>query len=963
MTDQLYFEKIADSIDESRSGDLVRLQQYDPRIRAWYYNAPIQYALTGQMFAWSDIMIGLDHAGYEDSHRLSISATAIIPGDQGRDGLQATPGTCLGGWYSGFDFSAAPQTLTVMVDGVDISIVLSTDLSSIDAGVAALDAGLGNAATASLTVQSRILIESTSNGGSSMVAIDHTDPVAQMLSFANPMQSTGVPASAGTLVVERVPHRAVGSTSPLNVLDPAPWVGFDFTEENDELILTVDGANFTINLDTNLDSYADAATVITAGLGGAAAATVDAEGKYMTITSSTTGPSSYVRLGDGNSARVRKMLCPVIKSVLAIDLYLDRISDSLEDTFQDDIVYIVERSTGLLVAESAGEGVMDHEETFGEGHSGYALRKCAVNAETDLIRSSALQLENIVPKWSTMSLKLDATHLVDSRVYRRDPTEDGFGIDWLIVVVQTMQCPIGQALRTLLLNVECTQCNEGQISSDGLECIDCPAGMVPNAEQSECNACPDGMEQATDVSCVPCVGNQVSTGGNECSSCDFGLIADDEKIECHMCPDGLYFDQDSDSCRACVSPLIPNEVRSACVCPAKTFNSTRPLRCYIGDFVPPRVSDTSTYRCHSCEDLDCVEDCFENTLIVSEGWVISLEASAVVPIFECRNSESCPGGEVGAVNTTDCADKYGGLLCGVCVDDYVLKKDGSCAPCGSTTVASSILLVFIAVFILFMIVTFAKVIYNYVVMLQEIYELSKDLQVPAMGKSLLGLVQVIGSLSVSLSIKFPGAFSDFVENFVGVFRLDIGSLFKFGCVSSGAYTSSLAGMIALLLSVAFVTLIIYLYRQRTAKYAAVPGRHNCCVKLHLNPFVHHEDPSHDAREHVKALFDRFDKDGAGINVQELSQIVRDIDPDQTDAAIQELFDLADQDPNGRDDEGLIDFDEFFDAVQNPDVSAGSDLNFQQLVLKKQFLDIRDASSSHMFIIVFLLCTFACCVRL
>ena len=130
------------------------------------------------------------------------------------------------------------------------------------------------------------------------------------------------------------------------------------------------------------------------------------------------------------------------------------------------------------------------------------------------------------------------------------------------------------------------------------------------------------------------------------------------------------------------------------------------------------------------------------------------------------------------------------------------------------------------------------------------------------------------------------------------------------------------------------------------------------VAIVTSASMHHEDDDHDVREHVKRLFDRFDKDGLGINVKELGMIVKDIDPNQTDEAIQQLFEAADSDPAGRDEEGLIDFDEFFAAVQNPDLAAGSDLNFQALVLQKQFIDIRNAASSHMFVIVFLLCTFA-----
>jgi hypothetical protein len=154
-------------------------------------------------------------------------------------------------------------------------------------------------------------------------------------------------------------------------------------------MLTVDGVNIAITLNTSLDNYNDAAAIIDAGLGAAGTATVDSAGKYLSITSSSTGSGSYVKLADGNAAIVRKMLCPVIKSTLGIDTYLDRISDDLLDTFNQDFVYIVERSNGLLIAESAGEGVMD-----GEGDTGRAIRKCAVNAKTDLIRKSALQLDN-----------------------------------------------------------------------------------------------------------------------------------------------------------------------------------------------------------------------------------------------------------------------------------------------------------------------------------------------------------------------------------------------------------------------------------------------------------------------------------------------------------------------------------------------------------------------------------------
>ena len=918
LTDQLYFESKPDALDESQTGDLIRLEQYDPRVRAWYYNAPIQYALTGQMFAWGDILTGLDHAGYKDSHRLTITATAIIPGDQGTDGHEATRGSLLGGWYSGFDFSTAEETLTLTVDGIATSIVLSTDLSSIDASVAAIDAGLGAAATATLTDEARILIESTTTGGSSSVSIDSTGPIAQTMSFAHPVQNNGADASAGTLVVERVPHRAVGSTAPLNVLDPVPWVGFDFTEENEELTLTIDGTNITTTLDTNLDSYADAAAVISAGLGGAGTATVDTDGKYMTITSSTTGPSSFVRLGEGNSARVRQMLCPVIKSVLGIDLYLDRISKSLKNTFQDDIVYIVERSTGLLVAESAGEGVMDHEETFAEGHTGHALRKCAVNAETDLIRSSALQLENIVPKWSTMSLKLDATHLVDSRVYQRDPTEDGFGIDWLIVVVQTIQCPIGQALRTLLLNVECVQCDEGQISSDGLECVECPAGMVPNAEQSECILCPDGMEQQTAVSCALCLGNTISTGGNECTSCGIGLIANEEKIECEMCPEGLFFDQASGSCAACTNPLMPNEDRTTCVCPERMFNSTKPLRCSTTDFLPPPATGASEYQCRSCEDLDCVEDCFDSTFIVAEGWDIS-ECSESCSGGDENSVFKCAGGEAaclgGLADNTTCGEGYTGLLCSVCAPGFHIAAGSSCDKCEPVTPGGIVVIIGVLV-ALFALAWSVKIWYNYFAIFSEISSMVKglDLQIIAILKQFAAAIQVISALGPVLNIIFPDNFAVLLGRFAFWFKFDISILIGVGCYAVNSHAFGLFLNIAMIASIAFLVILYYKFQLSRLQ------------KRGIDP-VESEDRMHE-------VFSKFDVDGDGIDKDDVKKIVMKVNPEVSDETIDKLFAAADTDGGGH-----IDFDEFMAAAssEKTDEFSFDDLKSDSVAVEAQIL--------------------------
>jgi hypothetical protein len=680
LSDQLYVETKAGAVDEAQLGDLVRVQQYDPRVRPWYYNALIQYALTGQKYAWSDILTGLDHPGYataEHSQRLTVTGTAIIPGDSGSNGAEAKSGKTLGGWYPGGDFSSAPETLTVTVDGTPISVTLDTNLEAVADGVDALNAGLGTAATATLTNDSRILIESASSGSSSTVSINPASSVAQTMSFANAIETSGLDASAGTLIVERVPHRAGGTTAPLRILDPLPWVDFDFTENSEDLVVEIDGVNITITLDANLNDYADAATVIDAGLGAAGTATVDGAGEYMTITSSSPAAGSYVKLAAGNAAIVRKMLCPVIKSVLGIDMYLDRISKSLTATFQEDTVYIVERSTGLLVAESAGEGVMD-----GVSDTGHAIRKCAVNAETQLIRSSARQLENIVPPWPTVSLKLDSTHLSDSRIYQRDAMEDGFGIDWLIVVVQTVQCPIGQSLETVLLNVECVQCPEGKISSDGLACVDCPAGMAPNAEQGGCRSCPAGATLDAERVCttceigwttghtcrdsqgnlnVNCTGTTEATcgaataGGDACAWVPSGV--------CDVCQEGFF----GTTCQPCPELTLP-----------KLLVTTT-----VPSMADPKVCPSRTAT--------------QSSICPQHGlWFHYSDQSSTVAILACDNDYTCQGLETTRWETCEtwlsegnringtvgahCAPLHTGFRCASC-EEGAVKIKGKCTEC------------------------------------------------------------------------------------------------------------------------------------------------------------------------------------------------------------------------------------------------------------------------------------------
>lgn len=715
LSDQLYFENRPQEPGPG-PGELYWFQQYDPRVRAWYYNAPIQYALNGQVFGWSDVYAPVGGT----STRLTISATRILAGDSGSIGGSVTQGSCKGDYYMGADFSASPATLVVTVDGVDISISLSTDLTAASDGVAALNAGLGSAATASLDARGkRIFIESALAGAGSSVSIDGSDISAQTFGFAASTQIDGVDASSGTYIAERVPHRSSGPNAPPSASDPPAWVGFDFSDgSSEDLILVVDGINITIPLTTDLDDYSDAVDVINAGLGGAASASLDSAGKYMTITSSSTGPTSSVALGPDSGDLAKKMLCPVVKSILTIDLYLDHISEALKMTFdENDIVYIVERSTGFLIAESAGEGVSDE----------YGNRKCAVSADNELMRQSALQLDNFEPKWDETSSKLDATHYYDSVWYQRDATQDGWGLDWLVVVVQFEQCPMGQSMQQVGHSVACTECPVGKVSGDGLECVSCPQGRVTNREQSECD----------------------------------------------QCPDGSYHNEAQTLCLECPVFQVATEQGDSCICAPGYFDAiTLAPACHLNDYIVPDTRPSGTQlQCKPCGDsisLSCIADCQASLLTLEPGWMILEEERDVeVNIYRCNHPHSCPGG-----NNTKCAVGYKSTLCALCEDDYVLDGDGECTPCGEMN-RTGFVAAFILILILIYILKNIRVWFNAFGTCATIFGFMDGLQLKPVGKCLIATLQILGGLAVNLKVVFPLTFQSFLDGFVSYFRFDI----------------------------------------------------------------------------------------------------------------------------------------------------------------------------------------------
>jgi hypothetical protein len=73
-------------------------------------------------------------------------------------------------------------------------------------------------------------------------------------------------------------------------------------------------------------------------------------------------------------------------------------------------------------------------------------------------------------------------------------------------------------------------------------------------------------------------------------------------------------------------------------------------------------------------------------------------ADGSVSVFACGIKGACPGMTVAAgVNQTVCTTGYGGVLCGLCADGYVMAGDGTCGKCSEVTVLGVIVVILVII--------------------------------------------------------------------------------------------------------------------------------------------------------------------------------------------------------------------------------------------------------------------------
>jgi Ca2+-binding EF-hand superfamily protein len=239
-----------------------------------------------------------------------------------------------------------------------------------------------------------------------------------------------------------------------------------------------------------------------------------------------------------------------------------------------------------------------------------------------------------------------------------------------------------------------------------------------------------------------------------------------------------------------------------------------------------------------------------------------------------------------------------------------LASDGECTACGTGTWLG-IALALLGVVVLAVAATKVRLLFNYFTLLQDAADLIKELQIKPMAKLVVALGQIMGGLGDLLNVSMPLIFRNFMSSFMSVFKFDITLAIGLGCFSDGNYLTSLFVNFGVVVTVALLIGTIYAYQM---------------IQLNRNP---PEVDSPKGKERMQKLFAQFDKDGNGIDFAKVQKILEKIDSSVSEAEAMALFKRADAD-----DSGIIDYQEFSDAV------AATPLDLSKMVKRN---DVSDAN--------------------
>ena len=534
--------------------------------------------------------------------------------------------------------------------------------------------------------------------------------------------------------------------------------------------------------------------------------------------------------------------------------------------------------------------------------------------------------------------------------------------------VSCMSCPTG----TAGAGGECSQCVDGSEPASNLQsCQPCPAGSAgtggtcsqscragtaPNTARTlcggcgvgeastggqSCSVCGAGYEpDATAASCIPCRTGSAGIGG-ECSQCGAGMAPITGRTSCEMCAagtagdsgvcmqcdDGSKPDANSITCVPCPAGSAgtdgvcnidcapgaqPNTNRTECKCSPNYYNSTRGalgggIKCYATGYTGPAAP---VEVCQSCADLECIESC-EGDVVILGGWSVLRQSDSSISVFACLNEDSCPS----KISSTEfdswalpshdpasCAIGYTGLLCGECAkkgqhnqEGYEMKPDGSCKDCSEFNVWGVVVMIVVA-FVIIYLAMHVKAWFNQVGVITALLEGLGELK--PIAKIVIATMQIVTGFSGQLNLTFPASYAKFLQDFGQYFRFDITFVVSVGCASDGSYVSTL--ILNIMVVVLVVIAVLLFFKGSVAKMQRKNKTATDDEKM----------------EAAKTAFGKFDKDGQGINKDEMMAMCNKIDKSITKKQINQLFDAADKDGGG-----IIDFNEFWAALQGDDTSS------------------------------------------
>ena len=204
------------------------------------------------------------------------------------------------------------------------------------------------------------------------------------------------------------------------------------------------------------------------------------------------------------------------------------------------------------------------------------------------------------------------------------------------------QCMAGRGCSFRDFSAFCEPCSSNEHSPEGVDCLACPPGTGPTADQSACQTCgpteystiglcldcsPGTVGTSTKTACTTCsMGTHRPASLSVCQPCLPGTVPDDDATACVACLEAGTVSSDGTTCEACPSGARPNANKTACdpcpeglagvggtceICPAGTSSADNRVSCQSC----PTGSVSQTGRpCMSCgpgtqpnlEESECV---------------------------------------------------------------------------------------------------------------------------------------------------------------------------------------------------------------------------------------------------------------------------------------------------------------------------------------------------------------------